>query len=69
MHRLYFDYQIEDRALGEDALEDKLFDKYKEEFNEEDKKGIVESARDQPDWRWLQHIQRLQEALKLLRPE
>jgi hypothetical protein len=53
MHRSHFDYEIEDRVIGENALEDDLDEKYQKDFDEETKPGIVlEPAKDHSDWKW-----------------
>jgi hypothetical protein len=54
MHRPHFEYETENRLLGEDALEEgDLFDKYTKMFDETTKSGILfEPANDHPDWKW-----------------
>jgi hypothetical protein len=73
MHRPQFDYEIEDRTLGEDALEDDyLHGKYQKDFDAEMKSGIILACErpfglemDYPVGR-LQDVQRLQEKVELL---
>jgi hypothetical protein len=54
MHRPHFDYESENGALGENALErDELQDKYSEDFEEAAKGGVIlEPAKNHPDWKW-----------------
>jgi hypothetical protein len=54
MDRPHFDYEAENRALGDDALEkEDLHEKYAKEFNETNENGfILEPAKDHPDWKW-----------------
>ncbi|KAJ8109846.1 hypothetical protein OPT61_g7160 [Boeremia exigua] len=55
MHRPHFDYNVENRTLGQDAKEDEnFFEYYSECFNAENKAGVMlEPAKDHPDHKWV----------------
>lgn len=55
MHRPHFDYEIENRILGEDSKEDEEFDDwYEAGFKTEIKAGVMlKPAKDHPNHKWV----------------
>jgi hypothetical protein len=73
MHHSHFNYEVEDHALGKDALEDELIEKYDNDFDK--KKGYYPRASQEPPGMETDHnvgrlqgVRQLPEGLKVLQP-